>query len=124
MLRRILLLTGLLCAFTASSQATYTLRGQMRRMEELFDVHFVYESRLPVDLPAHVLVNPKLSLRQNLTAIFRGTGIDWTLKRNYVILSAAKSAELDPDEFARLKLEELGIPLPVETLAEKAESGK
>lgn len=41
-----------------------------------------------------------------------------------LILSAAKSAELDPDEFARLKLEELGIPLPVETLAEKAESGK
>ena len=41
-----------------------------------------------------------------------------------LILSVAKSAELDPDEFARLKLEELGIPLPAETLAEKAESGK
>ena len=41
-----------------------------------------------------------------------------------LILSAAKIVELDPDEFARLKLEELGIPLPVETLAEKAESGK
>ena len=41
-----------------------------------------------------------------------------------LILSAAKSAELDPDEFARMKLEELGIPLPAETLAEKAESGK
>jgi len=61
----------------------------MQRMEELFDTHFVYESKLPVDLPAHALVDPKLSLRQNLTAVFRETGVIWTLKRNYVILTRA-----------------------------------
>ena len=37
-----------------------------------------------------------------------------------MIISAAKSAELDPDEFARLKLEELGVPLPADTISEDA----
>ena len=37
-----------------------------------------------------------------------------------LIISAAKSAELDPDEFARLKLEELGVPLPADTISEDA----
>ncbi len=91
----------------------------MQRMEELFDVHFVYESRLPVDLPAHVLVNPKLSLRQNLTAIFRGTGIDWTLKRNYVILSAAKNdntASTRTNPVTVWKMDTLPAAMKIDTL--------
>ena len=82
-MRRILLLALLLLSVTASAQSSGTLRGQMARMESLYGVHFVYDAGLPVDQPAPTHVQARLSLRQNLSAVFRDTGIDWEVKRDY-----------------------------------------
>ena len=80
MMRRLLPILLLILSTGVAAQPAGTVRAQMDRIETAFDVHFVYDSGLPVEQPSKVTVNPQNSLRQNLTALFRGTGINWSIK--------------------------------------------
>ena len=89
-MKRFFLLTGLLLCAVASAQTGSSLRNQMERMVSQFHIQFVYDASLPVQQPAPATVNPNLSVRQNLQAIFKGTGILWSLRQNYVVLTAER----------------------------------
>ena len=62
----------------------------MKELAAQLDMLFVYDASLPVDQPASATVEPGLNLRQNLRMIFRGTGITWAVRRNYVVLTAER----------------------------------
>ena len=93
MMRRALIMVLLLLSAGAAAQPARTVRAQMDRIEAAFNVHFVYDSGLAVDRPTHVAVDAKKSLRHNLTALFRGTGINWSVKRNYVVLTRGQEVQ-------------------------------
>ena len=65
-----------------SGQPRVTLKSQLDSLEAAFDVHFVYEASLPLDIPARVAVNPDRTLRQNLANLLRDTDIAWRDGRN------------------------------------------
>ncbi|MBR5018854.1 MAG: TonB-dependent receptor plug domain-containing protein [Bacteroidales bacterium] len=96
MMRRLLSILLLILTTGVSAQPAGTVRAQMDRIETAFDVHFVYDSGLPVEQPSKVTVNPQKSLRQNLTALFRGTGIDWSIKKKYVVLTRINEVSSRP----------------------------
>ena len=85
-MRNLFLSIALLVCVVASAQEAGTIRGQMELIDRIYEVNFVYEASLPVNAPAPATVNGRQGLRQNLTALFRGTGISWTINRDYVIL--------------------------------------
>jgi hypothetical protein len=93
MMRRLLPFLLLMLTTGVAAQPAGTVRAQMDRIETAFDVHFVYDSGLPVEQPSKVTVNPQKSLRQNLTAVFRGTGINWSIKKNYVVLTREQKVQ-------------------------------
>ena len=90
MMRRMLLLAGILFSTMLAAQPSGSLRSQMKELAVQFDMLFVYDASLPVDQPASAAVEPGLNLRQNLRTIFRGTGITWAVRRNYVVLTAER----------------------------------
>ena len=89
-MRRMLLLAGILFSTMLAAQPSGSLRSQMKELAVQFDMLFVYDASLPVDQPASAAVEPGLNLRQNLRTIFRGTGITWAVRRNYVVLTAER----------------------------------
>ena len=118
-MRRILLLTLLLLSAAASAQSSGTLRGQMARMESLYGIHFVYDAGLPVDQPAPTHVQARLSLRQNLSAVFRNTGINWEIKRDYVVLTPGavkKPAVPTPKPAAPAGVDTLRASMKIDTI--------
>ena len=69
-----------------------TLKARMDSLERAFDIHFVYDASLPVEVPTSFEVDAAASLRQNLERLFDGTGINWQLKKKHVVLTPAKQA--------------------------------
>ena len=85
-----LLLAGILFSTMLSAQPSGSLRSQMKELAAHFDVNFVYDASLPVNKKAPAVFDSTRSLRQNLSAIFKGTDIAWTVRRNYVVLRAER----------------------------------
>ena len=83
-----------------SGQPRVTLKSQLDSLEAAFDVHFVYEASLPLDIPARVAVNPDRTLRQNLANLLRDTDIAWTVKKRYVVLTSKPAVAGRPEPAA------------------------
>ena len=83
-----------------SGQPRVTLKSQLDSLEAAFDVHFVYEASLPLDIPARVAVNPDRTLRQNLANLLRDTDIAWTVKKRYVVLTIKPAVAGRPEPAA------------------------
>lgn len=92
-MKRLFFLLAVLLPLAASAQSTSTIKDAMGRIESSFDVHFVYDAQLPVDQLSKVTINPQKSLQKNLTTLFRGTGIHWTIKKNYVVLTREQEVQ-------------------------------
>ena len=56
MMRRMLLLAGILFSTMLAAQPSGSLRSQMKELAVQFDVLFVYDASLPVDQPASAAV--------------------------------------------------------------------
>ena len=92
MKRACIILMLLLFALTARAQQTLTVRDGMKAVSEYFRVNFAYDSTLPVDAPFPGQDLRKVNLRGSLRVLFEGTGIEWTIKGRYVLLTAARPA--------------------------------
>ena len=65
-----------------------TLKEQMMIVHEAFEVNFIYDSSLGLDIEAKNSVNPsKQSLEECLKVLFADTGIEWEVQKKYVVLT-------------------------------------
>ena len=85
---RKILTTLMLLATGLAAQAQATLREGMRQLEHRYGVSFVYDAKLPVDQPYGGRPLDGRKLETNLVRLFRGSGIEWEIRRKSVILKA------------------------------------
>ncbi len=102
------LIVSLTFAFqgTALSQ-TRTVRTEMESVHKIFGVNFIYDSSLDLDIPckgkpvSEIAKNPRNPseevLEECLKALFGGTGIDYEVKKKYIVLTKADSKKKPRD---------------------------
>ena len=82
----------LLLPFTAVCQAANndepTIKELMNVIHEHYNVNFIYDSSLELDIKAPNRINPsRQSLEECLEALFTGTGIEWEVMKKYIVLT-------------------------------------
>ena len=82
----------LLLPFTAVCQAANndepTIKELMNVIHEHYNVNFIYDSSLELDIKAPNRINPsRQSLEECLEALFTGTGIEWEIMKKYIVLT-------------------------------------
>ena len=91
---RLLFLLLLVTVWPLTAQpatAQGTVKDRMDRIEQVYQVHFVYDAALPTGNPSSVAIDPQQSLKQNLARLFDGTDIRWQIKKRYVVLTRAEN---------------------------------
>ncbi len=84
-----------------AQQKLPTVRGMMRLIEDKYDVNFVYESELDLDV-VYVGAQPDSGdIDKDLKKLFRGSGINWKRNGKYVILTKAAPQNIDLEEERR-----------------------
>ena len=82
----------LLLPATAVSQAAnkeeQTIKELMNVIHEHYNVNFIYDSSLDLNIEPQNRINPsRQSLEECLAALFEGTGIEWEVKKKYIVLT-------------------------------------
>ena len=82
----------------AAVQDVSTLRQGMEYLHSRFDVNFVYDSSLDLDLPyrGQSLKNAG-TLEESLTKLFKDSGIEFEIMRKYVVLTKAGAKKKPKD---------------------------
>lgn len=88
----ILLYVFLLLPIAAVSQAANddetTIKELMNVIHEHFNVNFIYDSALNLDIKATNRINPsRQTLEECLTLLFDGTEIEWEVMKKYIVLT-------------------------------------
>ena len=81
-------------------QETSTLENEMRCLHDRFNVNFVYDSALDMDVPYHGVPMKKLedkSLEQCLYILFEDKDIEFDIMKKYVVLTRADSRKKPRD---------------------------
>ena len=90
-----------LCSYAvAMEQETSTLEKEMRCLHERFNVNFVYDSALDMDVPYHGVPMKKLedkSLEQCLYILFEDKDIEFDIMKKYVVLTRGDSRKKPRD---------------------------
>lgn len=98
----ILAVTLGVCATAASAaQETSTLKKEMMYLHNQFNVNFVYDSALDLDVPYHGVPMKKLSgksLEHCLQTLFNDTGIEFEIMKKYIVLTK-KDAKKKPKDY-------------------------
>lgn len=89
------------CSYAvAMEQETSTLEKEMRCLHDRFNVNFVYDSALDMDVPYHGVPMKKLedkSLEQCLYILFEDKDIEFDIMKKYVVLTRADSRKKPRD---------------------------
>lgn len=65
-----------------------TIRQQMQVIHDHFDVNFIYDSSIGLDIPSQARIRPaRQTLEACLDSLFIGTGICWEIQKKYVVLT-------------------------------------
>ncbi len=64
-----------------------TIKDMMQLLEDKYDIKFVYESELDVDVICSGVKADSGDVDKNLRKVFRGSGIKWRRNGNYVVLT-------------------------------------
>ncbi len=93
------LVTLLIFSWGAAAQPKAPTVGDMMRMlEDKYDVRFVYESGLDVDVIYVGSVPDSGDIDKDLRKVFKDSGIDWKRSGKYVVLTRALPQNIDLDE--------------------------
>ncbi len=97
-LKLIIILVGLwACMGTADAQRYATVKDMMQLLEEKYDMKFVYDSELDVDV-IYVGTKPDSGdMDKDLGKVFKDSGIDWKRNGRYVVLSKAQPRNINLD---------------------------
>ena len=93
----LILFLPLMSGVSAATDKLPTLREQMKVIHELFDVNFIYDSSLDLDIPYKGQPMTGKSLEACLEALFKDTGINYEINRKYVVLTKADSKKKPKD---------------------------
>lgn len=89
------------CSYAvAMEQETSTLEKEMRCLHDRFNVNFVYDSALDMDVPYHGVPMKKLedkSLEQCLYILFEDKDIEFDIMKKYVVLTRGDSRKKPRD---------------------------
>ena len=89
------------CSYAvAMEQETSTLENEMRCLHDRFNVNFVYDSALDMDVPYHGVPMKKLedkSLEQCLYILFEDKDIEFDIMKKYVVLTRGDSRKKPRD---------------------------
>ena len=89
------------CSYAvAMEQETSTLEKEMRCLHDRFNVNFVYDSALDMDVPYHGVPMKKLedkSLEQCLYILFEDKDIEFDIMKKYVVLTRSDSRKKPRD---------------------------
>lgn len=70
--------------------AQMTIKDGMVQIADRHGINFVYDPSLPVDSPYNGRSLSRGSLDDNLASLFKGSGIVWEKRKQFVVLTAAK----------------------------------
>ena len=74
----------------AHAQQERTLKSEMRVIHESFDVNFVYDSSIDLDIPySGKPMKGIKTLEECLRTLFAGTGIEYEVTKKYIVLTQA-----------------------------------
>lgn len=89
------------CANAANAaQETSTLKKEMMYLHNQFNVNFVYDSALDLDVPYYGVPMKKISgksLEQCLQTLFNDTGIEFEIMKKYIVLTKKDSKKKPKD---------------------------
>ena len=98
---------GIVTGFTSTAQSgrRTTIKERMEWIERTYGVNFVYDSSVNMDIPyrGEGLEDSTIKLQDALKDLFRGTGMEWDIKRKYIAVRALKPSignyymSLDPE---------------------------
>ena len=72
----------------AHAQQERTIKSEMRVIHESFDVNFVYDSSIDLDIPySGKPMKGIKTLEECLTTLFAGTGIEYEITKKYIVLT-------------------------------------
>ena len=82
----------------AAAQEVSTLRQGMEYLHSRFNVNFVYDSSMNLDIPYRgVPLKSAGTLEESLTRLFKDSGIEFEIMRKYVVLTKAGSKKKPKD---------------------------
>lgn len=73
-------------AHADTRSAELTLRSRMEQIRDIYDVKFVYDSSLHLDIPYTGKTTEGLSLEASLQELFRHSGFRWEVNGKYVVI--------------------------------------
>lgn len=91
---------GVFTFAAASAQESSTLKKEMMYLHNQFNVNFVYDSALELDVPYHGVTMKKLdarSLEQCLHALFKDTSVEFEIMKKYIVLTRQDSKKKPKD---------------------------
>ncbi len=83
----IVLVLYLLPVSSVTAKGDVTLKDKIDWIHKVYDVNFVYDSSLDLDIPSSVELKKGMTLEEALALLFEGSGIKWEINRKYIVLT-------------------------------------
>lgn len=111
MKRTVSIISIFLLCFSLSAQDSLSIKSQIDALQKQYDVNFVYDPGIIQGIDSKEITLSGKNIKKDLSAVFSGTGIDWELRKNFVVLSKEYEQELssnvDTLEAARITTDKL-----------------
>ena len=111
MKRTVSIISIFLLCFSLSAQESLSIKSQIDALQKQYDVNFVYDPGIIQGIDSKEITLSGKNIKKDLSAVFSGTGIDWELRKNFVVLSKEYEQELssniDTLEAARITTDKL-----------------
>ena len=86
-MKKILLMALLMVSTVAMAGKGGTLRDKLILVHEIYEVNFIHDAALDLDIPSSVEISKGMTLEEVLKRLFDGTGINWDINKRYVVLT-------------------------------------
>lgn len=86
-MKKILLLYLLVLPSLLSARGGATLKEKIEQVHEMFEVNFIHDAALDLNIPSEAEIKKGMSLEEALEELFEGTGIEWKINKKYVVLT-------------------------------------
>ena len=93
----LILFFPLMSGVSTATDKIPTLKEQMKVIHDIFDVNFIYDSSLDLDIPYKGQPMTGESLESCLEALFKDTGINYEINRKYIVLTKTDSKKKPSD---------------------------
>ena len=94
MKRTVSIISIFLLCFSLSAQDSLSIKSQIDALQKQYDVNFVYDPGIIQGIDSKEITLSGKNIKKDLSAVFSGTGIDWELRKNFVVLSKEYEQEL------------------------------